>query len=309
VGGRADLAARLVRAIGDAALRFREDHLRMLRAVRLAASLGFQVEADTLQAIRCEAAGIRSVAAERVRDELTRILTEGGARRGLELLDASGLLVQVLPEASAMQGVAQPPEFHPEGDVWIHTLMMLDSMRSPSPELAWGVLLHDVGKPPTFRVAERIRFDGHVELGAEMAASILGRLRLSHDQIRHIVALVAHHLRFKDAPKMRESTLKRFLRLERFEEHLELHRLDCLASHRQLENYEYVKSKWEELPPEQLKPPRLLTGDDLIQEGYQAGKRFAAMLEAVEDAQLEGRIGDREAALALLRSLFGPPLR
>jgi len=308
VGGRADLAARLVRAIGDAALRFREDHLRMLRAVRLAASLGFEVEADTLQAIRCEAAGIRSVAAERVRDELTRILTEGGARRGLELLDASGLLVQVLPEASAMQGVAQPPEFHPEGDVWIHTLMMLDSMRSPSPELAWGVLLHDVGKPPTFRVAERIRFDGHVELGAEMAASILGRLRLSHDQIRHIVALVAHHLRFKDAPKMRESTLKRFLRLERFEEHLELHRLDCLASHRQLENYEYVKSKWEELPPEQLKPPRLLTGDDLIQEGYQAGKRFAAMLEAVEDAQLEGRIGDREAALALVRSLFGPPV-
>jgi poly(A) polymerase len=279
----------------------------MLRAVRFAASLRFEIEPATMEAIRKQAKWVRDVAAERVRDELTRILTEGGARRGFELLDESGLLQQTLPEIAAMKGVAQPPEFHPEGDVCIHTLMMLEAMRSPSPEFAWGVLLHDVAKPPTFRIAERIRFDGHVEKGVEMAEEILGRLRFSQDEMRHILALIANHLRFKDVMKMKESTLKRFFRLPRFEEHLELHRLDCLSSHRQLGNYEYAKRKFEELPPAELTPPRVLTGRDLIREGYQPGNLFARMLEAVEDAQLEGRVRSREEAIGLVRSMFGPP--
>src|SRR5882762_7657113 len=220
VGGRDDLGAGVVRAIGDPETRFREDHLRLLRAVRFAARLNYQIEAGTMQAVQRLHGLIRKVSAERVRDELVRILTEGGARRGFELLDESGLLADILPEVAAMKGVAQPPEFHPEGDVWRHTLLMLDQLREPSVTLALGVLLHDVGKPPTFRVADRIRFDGHVEKGVEMAESILTRLRFSNDQIHQATALVANHMRFKDAPQMRESTLKRFLRLENFPEHL-----------------------------------------------------------------------------------------
>lgn len=307
VGGRADLEARIVRAIGNPEARFQEDHLRMLRAVRFAATLGFTIDAATLQAIRNQRAKISSVAAERVRDELTRILTEGGARRGFELLDETGLLEEVLPEVAAMKGVAQPPEFHPEGDVWTHTLLILDNLRDASAELAWGALLHDVGKPPTYRVAERIRFDGHVEAGLKLAAGILERLRFSNESAQHILALVANHMRFSDTTKMKDSTLKRFLRIERFEDHLELHRLDCLSSHRQLGNYDFVKHKLEELPPEQLKPERLLTGDDLIQAGYKPGKDFRKMLDVAEDAQLEQRIETKDEALALIRNLFGAP--
>ncbi len=304
VGGRADLGARLVRAIGAPRERIAEDSLRMLRAVRFAARLGFEIEPDTLAAIREQSAAIGRVAAERIRDEIVRILTEGGARRGFELLDRSGLLPEILPEISALQGVAQPPEFHPEGDVWIHTLLMLEMLRQPTPTLALGVLLHDVGKPPTFRVAERIRFDGHVEVGTKMAEQILSRLRFPRRQIELVAELVRHHLRFKDAPRMRQSTLKRFLRLEGFEEHLELHRLDCLASHRNLDNYDLVLRFWKTLPVEAIRPARLLSGRDLIEAGYEPGPLFQQILVAVEEAQLENRIASREEALALVHSQF-----
>ncbi|MCL4855564.1 MAG: CCA tRNA nucleotidyltransferase [Bryobacteraceae bacterium] len=304
VGGRQDLESGIIRAIGEPEQRFREDHLRMLRAIRFSARFNFAIEEHTMRAMKSLAPLIRHVSAERVRDELTRMLTEGGARRAFELLDDSGLLTQILPEVAAMKGVAQPPEFHPEGDVWTHTLMMLEGLREPTITLALGALLHDVGKPPTFRVAERIRFDGHVEAGVEMTRRILSRLRFSNDEIRQVEALVAHHMRFKDVPQMKDSTLKRFLRLEKFEEHLELHRLDCSASHRQLDNYFYAKEKLESLPVEELKPPRLLTGDDLIEAGYTPGPQFAAMLTAVEDAQLERRIHTKEEALELVKSLF-----
>ncbi len=306
VGGLRDLDGRIIRAIGDPALRFDEDHLRMLRAVRFAARFGFEIEPATMAAIRVMHQRIARVSPERIRDELVRILTEGGARRGFELLDATGLLKDILPEVAAMQGVRQPPEFHPEGDVWTHTLIMLDGLKSPTPALALGVLLHDVGKPATFRVADRIRFDGHVEVGERMARDILTRLRFSNAVIDQVVALVANHMRFSHVHHMRESTLKRMLRLDRFEEHLELHRLDCTSSHGHLENYEFAKARFEQSPAEVLRPPRLLTGHDLIQAGYSPGPDFARMLEAVEDAQLESRIHTREEALELIRSLFGP---
>ncbi len=304
-GGRRDLEDGILRAIGKPEERFAEDHLRMLRAVRFAARFQFRIETATAEAIAKLADEILGVAPERVRDELVRILTEGGVRRGMEMLESLGLLQRLLPEVAAMRGVQQPPEFHPEGDVWTHTLLMLEAMRNPTPTLALGVLLHDVAKPPTFRVADRIRFDGHAELGARMAEQILTRLRFSSEEIARVEALVRHHLRFKDAPAMKQSTLKRFLRMEYFEEHLELHRLDCLSSHRRLENYEFVRDKLRSLPAEVLRPERLVSGDDLIALGYPPGPRFSEMLAAVEDAQLEGRIGTREQALRLVEREFG----
>ena len=306
-GGRDDLRNRLVRAIGDPETRFREDHLRLLRAVRFAARLDYEIETGTKAAIRRLHDLILKVSAERIRDELVRILTEGSARRGFELLDETGLLAEILPEVAAMKGVAQPPEYHPEGDVWIHTLLLLEKLQNPSPALAMGALLHDVGKPPTFRVAERIRFDGHVEKGVELATAIMNRLRFSNEQIRQATALVANHMRFKDVPQMKESTLKRFLRLENFPEHLELHRLDCLSSHGHLDHYELMKQKWEELSPSELKPPPLITGEDLIAAGYEPGPAFARILAAVEDAQLESRIRTQGDALALVRANFRIP--
>jgi poly(A) polymerase len=297
VGGRADLDGRLVRAIGDPGARFREDHLRLLRAVRFAARLGFAVEPATFEAMRRHAALIARVSAERVRDELVRILTEGGAAYGLDLLDQSGLLAALLPEVSAMHGVAQPPEFHPEGDVWTHTRLLLEKLDRATPTLALGALLHDVGKPPVFRVAGRIRFDGHVEKGVEMTRGILNRLRFSRDESAQVESLVAHHMHFKDAGRMKESTLKRLMRLPRFEEHLELHRLDCLASNGRLETYELVKRKWEEMTAADLKPAPLITGADLIVAGYRPGPRFGEILSAVEDAQLEHRLRTPAEAL------------
>jgi poly(A) polymerase len=298
-----------VRAIGDPETRFAEDHLRLLRAIRFAARLGFEIESSTWQAMRKMHASIARVSAERVRDELVRILTEGGARRGFELLDASGLLNDILPEVAAMKGVEQPPEYHPEGDVWVHTLLLLEQLEKPTAELAMGALLHDVGKPPTFHVAERIRFDGHVEAGVAIARNILERLRFSTAQTDQILALVANHMRFKDAPNMRISTLKRFLRLPRFDEHLELHRVDCLSSNGRLDTWGFLKDKLETLPPEELKPQPLITGRDLIAAGYEPGPAFSRILATVEDAQLERRIRNRAEALALVREEFGEPTR
>jgi tRNA nucleotidyltransferase/poly(A) polymerase len=311
VGGLSDLQSGIIRAIGEPERRFAEDHLRMLRAVRFAARFGFAIEPGTLAAIQNLHASIMGIAPERVRDELIRILTEGGARRGFELLNETGLLVDILPEIAALQGVAQPPEFHPEGDVWIHTLLMLqgldESAARPTPALAMGVLLHDVGKPGTFRVAERIRFDGHVELGEKLAQNILDRLRFSNGDRDQILALIGNHMRFGDVHRMRESTRKRFIRLPAFEEHLELHRLDCLSSFGDLRNYTLMKEQYERLEPQQLRPVPLMTGHDLIAAGYRPGPAFSKMLEAVEDAQLESRISSKEEALALIQSAFGPP--
>jgi len=306
-GGLDDLKNGVIRAIGDPALRFEEDHLRMLRAIRFAARFGFEIEPATFAAIQAMHQRIARVSPERIRDELNRILTEGGARRGFELLDTSGLLPDVLPEVAALQGVMQPPQFHPEGDVWTHTLIMLDGLREAPVTLAWGVLLHDIGKPGTFRIADRIRFDGHVELGERIARDILTRLRFSNADIEQIIALIANHMRFSHVHRMRESTLKRMLRMDRFEEHLELHRLDCASSHRNLENYQLAKSRFEQAPAEVLRPARLVTGEDLIAAGYRPGPDFARMLDAAEDAQLESRIQSKEQGLELIRQLFGTP--
>ncbi len=304
VGGQADIRARRVRTIGTPYERFNEDRLRMLRAVRLAVRLRFTLEAASVEAIRKQATEIRQVSAERVRDEILKILTEGQARQGFELLDATGLLQEVLPEIKRMQGVAQPVEFHPEGDVWVHTMMMLEGLRSPTPTLALGVLLHDVGKPPTFAVRERIRFDNHVEVGAKMAEEIASRLRLSARETEQVIELVRHHLRFKDFPRMRRSTQLRFLRLPGFAEHLELHRLDCLASHGDLSTYEMVKRLQEETPAEEIRPAPLLRGDDLIAQGYSPGPIFKEILQAVEDAQLEGNVRTPAQALSLVIERF-----
>jgi len=307
VGGQADIRARRLRTIGDPEQRFDEDRLRMLRAVRFAARFGFALDAAAADAIRKLAPEIRLVSAERVRDEIMKILTEGQARRGFELLDEVGLVKEVLPEIKALQGVEQPPEFHPEGDVWVHTMMMLEGLQSPTPTLALGVLLHDVGKPPTFTLRERIRFDNHVEVGARMAEHICARLRISARETERVVELVRHHLRFKDFPKMRRPTQLRFIRMEGFAEHLELHRLDCLSSHRNLENYELARRLLEETPPEEVKPVPLLRGEDLIAEGYQPGPLFKTILQTVEDAQLEGRLHSREEALQLVAEQFPRP--
>jgi len=311
VGGRDDLRAGIIRAIGRADDRFREDKLRMVRAVRFAARFRYAIEAATFSAIVKSAPAIHEVSAERLRDELTKLLTEGAARRGFELLDETRLLPELLPEIARMKGVEQPPQFHPEGDVWTHTLMMLDGLPARStPTLAWGVLLHDVGKPPTFTPPSgpngRIRFDQHVEVGTRMAEEICRCLRFSNDDTAQIASLVANHLRFKDVPQMKPSTLKRFVRLDRFDEHLELHRLDCSSSHRNLDNYGFVRRFLAETPPEQVRPPRLLTGDDLISLGYAPGPPFHAILEAVEEAQLNGKVTTREAALRLVQEMFKP---
>ena len=304
VEGRADLDARIIRAIGDPILRFEEDHLRMLRAVRFAARLDFGIEPNTLAAIRAQAPQIKRISAERIRDELVRILTQGHARYGFELLDATGLLDQILPEVKAFQGVEQPPEFHPEGDVWTHVLIMLEQLRNAPPTLALGVLLHDVGKPAAFRRADRIRFDGHAEIGASLAEAILQRLKFPNDDVQQVRSLVSNHMKFKDLRNMRLSTLKRFLRLPHFDEHLELHRLDCLASNGYTDSYAYAAAKLNEFNNEELRPPNLINGADLIAAGYIPGPRFKDALATVENAQLEGAVDSKEQAFALARQVL-----
>jgi putative nucleotidyltransferase with HDIG domain len=304
IGGKADLEAKLIRAIGNPEQRFEEDHLRMLRAIRFAARLGFSIEEGTFSAIQRAASRITRISPERIRDELIRILTEGAARRGFELLDSSGLLAHVAPQIKACQGVEQPPEYHPEGDVWTHIMLMLERMRAPAPALALGVLFHDVGKPSTFRIAERIRFDGHAEVGAAMAKDWLCRLRFSNEEVEQVTSLVANHMRFKDVRQMRLGTLKRFLRLPHFDQHLELHRLDCLSSNGRLDSYEFVRAKLDELGREELRPRPLITGHDLIRAGYAPGRAFGEALSAVEAGQLEGEIHTRDEALVVARRII-----
>jgi poly(A) polymerase len=306
VGGRNDLAAGIIRAIGDPERRLTEDKLRMLRGVRFAARFGYKIDSATFFAMRHLAPQIHQVSQERVREELTKMLTEGHAQRAFQLLDDTGLLAQVLPEISAMKGVEQPPQFHPEGDVFVHTLLLLDKLPAgTSKTLAWGALLHDVGKPATFRVApDRIRFDGHVDVGVRMAAEICRRLRFSNDETGQILALVENHMRFGQIFQMKESTLKKFLRMPEFDEHLELHRIDCLSSHGLLDAFDYAREQLRSLPPEAIRPAPLMTGRDLIEAGYAPGPRFKEILSAVEDAQLEGRIATHEAAMEMVARDF-----
>jgi poly(A) polymerase len=311
VGGRRDLDNKIVRAIGDPVLRYTEDKLRLLRAVRFAARLNFQLDEA---GIREKAAEITQVSAERIQAELTRILTEGGARRGFELLYQLGLLARILPEAVRMRGVAQPPQYHPEGDVWTHTMLLLEKLPAGcSATLAWGALLHDIGKPATYQPpnpaipGDRIRFNGHVEVGVRIAEEILARLRFSNDDTAQIVALVKNHMRFGDIREMRASTLKRFLRLPHFDEHLAMHRLDVTSAHGDLSLYDIAKEAYEAEPAPDLRAAPLLTGRDLIAAGYPPSPQFKPMLALAEDAQLEGSAHTRDQALALVTSHFGPP--
>lgn len=306
VGGLADLDLGIVRAIGQPDARFEEDHLRMLRGVRFAARFGFELESGTAASMRRLAAKTAAVSRERVRDELTKMLTEGHARRAFQLLDSTGLLAEVLPEIARMKGVEQPPQYHPEGDVFIHTLGLLHQLEPGCPlTLAWGALLHDVGKPPTFRRApDRIRFDGHVEVGVAIGADICRRFRFSNDETRQILALIQHHMRFADAPHMKSSTLKRFFQLPAFDQHLALHRMDCLAGSGNLDHWQFVRERWQSMPPETVRPQPLITGRDLIAAGYHPGPAFKQILRAVDDAQLEGTIATADEALQMVRTQF-----
>jgi poly(A) polymerase len=309
VGGRKDLEAGIIRAIGDPERRFAEDKLRMLRAIRFAARFSYTIEPRTFSAIQKLASQINQVSRERVRDELARMLIEGQARQAFLLLDASGLLHEVLPEIEVMKGVEQPPEFHPEGDVFVHTLLLLENLPQPcSPTLAWAALLHDVGKPPTFRVAsDRIRFDDHANIGVKMAEAICHRLRFSSKDTEQILALVHNHMRFGDVHRMKESTFKRFVRMPHFEEHLELHRLDVESSFRNLSSYNLIREKMATMTPEVMRPAPLVSGEDLIALGYAPGARFKEILSGVEDGQLEGRLQSKDSALEFVRQKF--PLR
>jgi poly(A) polymerase len=300
VGGRADIERKIIRTIGEPRARFGEDKLRLLRCIRFASNWKFEIDEKTFTAVREMATQINIVSAERIRDELIKIFTRPNAGRGLELLDASGLLQEILPEVAAMKGVEQPPEFHPEGDVFVHTKLMLDALPvAPSAVLAFAVLLHDVGKPPTFeRAPDRIRFNEHDRVGAEMADTILRRLRFPNDEIARISLCVREHMRFQFVKEMRPSKLKRILARETFPDELELHRIDCEASHRNLENYEFLKAKAVELPPEVIKPPPLLTGHDLLALGIKPGPMVGQILREVAEMQLEERLKSKAEALA-----------
>jgi poly(A) polymerase len=306
VGGREDLKRKLLRTVGTPRERFQEDKLRLLRAVRIACQLELEIDAETWKELTRQAESIRKVSRERIGVELIKMLTGPAPARGLRMLLDSGLLQTLLPEVAAMEGVAQPPQFHPEGDVWKHTCLMFEVSPQRSDTLALGILLHDVGKPPTFQIKERIRFDGHAEVGAEMAAKICRRLRMSRAKTERVEALVRNHLKFIHVREMRESTLKRFLRQENFDEHLELHRLDCLASHGDLSSYEFCMEKLQELDEEAIRPAPLIRGNDLIELGLQPGPLFSEILSKVEDLQLEGILRTRRQALAWVRARYLP---
>ncbi len=307
VGGRADLESRLVRAIGDPYVRFAEDHLRLLRAVRFAARFSFEIEPATFSAMRELAPAIERIAPERVRAELTRILTEGGARRGLELLDASGLLRYVLPEVERLKGVPQPPEFHPEGDVWTHTLLVMEALGPCEPVLAWAALLHDIAKPATMSVTDRIRFHGHAEQGATLARQILTRLRASNELIDAVAALVGAHMQFRNVPEMGEAAFRRFIRLPHFDELQQLHRADRLGSQQGLEMLDLIALRRASLTEADLRPTPLLRGHDLIAQGYKPGPEMGKILHALEEMQLEGRLTTRGDALKWLQENFPAP--
>src|SRR5258708_6089484 len=300
VGGEADIGAKLVRAIGEPAQRLAEDRLRMLRAVRFATALDYQIDKRTWDALVASASSINQISAERIREELVRIFLSSNRVRGWDLLDASGLMRAILPELEAMKGVLQPEQFHPEGDVFVHTRLMLSMLpKKVSVPLVFAVLFHDVAKPVTATVDKtgRIRFNEHDRIGAEMTEAIMRRLRFSGAEIEATVEMVKQHMVFKDTPKMRVAKLKRFMARPTFNEELELHRVDCESSHRMLDNYEFLLRKREEFANEPIIPPPLVRGDDLIALGLKPGPKFGEILEAVETRQLEGTLRTREEAL------------
>ena len=308
VNGRFDIDNKIVRTIGNPGKRFREDYLRLLRAVRFAANLHFDLEPATQDAVKREASNIRHISVERIREELNKILTRGGARRGFELMMQTDILQNILPEICRLKGVEQPPRFHPEGDVWQHTLKMLellpaDGEREKNICLAWGTLLHDVGKALTRSEDEKgVHFYGHVQQGEIIADTIMQRLKFSRMQRETVVNLIRQHMVFMNVRKMRPGRLKRFLRMPDFDLHLELHRLDCLASHGMLDNYEFCREQLQILALDDLHPPRLLTGNDLIAMGFTPGKIIKDILLAVEEEQLEGRIQSVEQAINYVRN-------
>jgi poly(A) polymerase len=300
IGGRADLDAKLVRAIGDPAERFKEDRLRMLRAVRFATVLDYKIDNQTWDALAANAHAISEISAERIREELVRIFMSPNRVHGWDLLDQSGLMRAIIPEIEAMKGCAQPKQFHPEGDVFQHTRLMLQLLPAEvSVPLVFSVLLHDIAKPRTANVdpTGRIRFNAHDRIGAEMSEAIMERLRFSRAEIDATVEMVRQHMVFKDVPRMRVAKLKRFMARPTFEEELELHRVDCASSHGMLDNYEFLVGKREEFASEPIIPPPLVRGEDLIALGVKPGPKFGEILEAVETRQLEGALKTREEAL------------
>lgn len=300
VRGEEDLRAGIVRCIGDAEARFSEDKLRLLRCVRFAATLGFQIAPETWDALRSRAHEIQAVSAERIRDELVKIFLHPSRVVGFDLLDASGLLAAVLPEVAALKGCEQPPEFHPEGDVFVHTRLMLSLLpESVSIPLVFSVLLHDIGKPPVLFRDEtgRIRFNGHESVSARMSEEIFDRLRFSNAEREAAVVAVQNHMAFKDVQQMRVATLKRFLARPTIDDELELHRVDCLGSHGMVDNYEFLLAKREEFSRQPLIPPPLVTGRDLIDLGWKPGPEFKKVLDAVQVGQLEGTLTTRQDAL------------
>lgn len=302
VKGEEDIKQKLIRAIGNPEERFEEDKLRLLRAIRFSAVLDFEIEAGTWQSIKTHVTKIRQVSPERMRDELVKIFTRPGAAKGYQLLSESGLMKEILPEIEAMKGVAQPPEYHPEGDVFIHTGMLLERLDHPSPTLAFGALLHDVGKPKTFAVREgKITFYEHAPLGADMAREILKRLRFSNQEIDSICDSVANHMKFGDVQRMRSGKLKQFVSRPNFQEELELHRVDCESSHGLLDNYDFLKKKLEEYAEEDLKPVPFLNGHDLIALGLKPGPAMKPLLEEAYELQLEGRFKAKDEALAWVK--------
>lgn len=309
VGGLEDLELRTVRTIGDPERRFGEDRLRMMRAVRFSSCLGFELDPDALSVVRREASDISAVSRERTREELVKIITRKNPGDGIRLLSDSGLLEHFLPEVERMRGVEQPRQFHPEGDVFVHTCLVMDMLYGNtggdySEELAVAALLHDVGKPSTYEVSDRIRFNGHDKVGARMSERICGRLRFSRKQTKRISELIAEHLRFKDVFNMRKSTLKRFLSLPHFDEHMKLHLADCMGSHGKTDAYDFVKTKMEEYGREEIKPPGLINGKDLIALGYSPGPVFSRILGEVREQQLENRLRSKEDALNFVRENY-----
>jgi poly(A) polymerase len=307
VNGRADLDQQLLRAIGDPERRFAEDRLRMLRAIRFATTLGFQIDPETFAAIQTHASAIHEISVERIRDELVRTLLHPNRVRGFDLLVESGLMKGILPEILVLQGCEQPPQFHPEGDVFVHTRLMLSLLKGDdaSLPLVLSVLFHDIAKPATYTYDEeneRIRFNGHDRLGAEMTEVILRRLKFSNEVIEAAVEMVSRHMQFMNVKLMRTAKLKRFMSTERFTDEMELHRVDCMSSNGMLDNYDFVQEKREEFANEPLIPARLVTGRDLLEMGWKPGPEIGRVLETVQTEQLEGRLTERQAALEWVRT-------
>ena len=296
VGGRDDIRKRKIRSIGEAGLRFAQDPLRLLRAVRFAVTLGFNIEEKTLKAIKKMAGYIKRVSKERIRDELVLIFTGPAPSLGLKLLDLTSLLKNILPEVDNLKGIGQPQLFHPEGDVFTHTLLMLEQLKNPSLVLAFACLFHDIGKPATFQISDRIRFSGHDKIGAQMTDRILRELRFSNKEREEIVACVENHMRMMEAPKMRDSTLKRLFARSTFEEELKLHYIDCIASHRDLGIWRFLKKKYDEFKRSPVIPRPLLNGYELIKMGFTPGPIFGKIHKQMQDLQLEGKLKNKTEA-------------